>query len=127
MSLFQTGFFKLHSGETSNFKIDCDFLTDEDINAIALQLVHRLPSFRSVEGVPQGGLRLAAALQQYVLPPSNGGYYKDIGYPVLIVDDVYTTGASMDEQRDFRVGVVGAVIFARNPTPAWITPLFRME
>jgi orotate phosphoribosyltransferase len=126
MSLFQTGFFQLHSGESSNFKIDCDFLTDEDINAIALQLVHRLPTFRTVEGVPTGGLRLAEALQQYVVPQENG-WYKDVGYPLLIVDDVFTTGGSVEEHRAGRYEAIGAVIFARNPTPSWITPLFRME
>lgn len=35
MNLFQTGNFKLHSGKTSNFKIECDALTDEDLETFA--------------------------------------------------------------------------------------------
>ena len=126
MSLFNTGYYRLHSGEISNFKIDCDALTDEDIDAIALQLIHRLPLFQTVEGVPRGGLRLAEALQKYTVPRENG-WYKDVGYPLLIVDDVYTTGGSMEEHRAGRYEAIGAVIFARKPTPSWITPLFRLE
>lgn len=117
MSLFQSGYYKLHSGLFSNFKIDADFLTDEDINTIALLLVQRLPVFGFVEGVPKGGLRLAAAMKKYVDRRSA---------VELIVDDVFTTGGSMEDQRNFRYGVIGAVIFARSDTPAWITPLFRM-
>ena len=128
MNLFQTGFFKLHSGTASNFKIDCDALTDEDINTIALQLVQRLPKFRAVEGVPQGGLRLAEAMQKYTYTSqSDSGLFVEIGWPLLIVDDVYTTGGSMEEYRAGRVDTIGAVIFARKPTPHWVTPLFRLE
>lgn len=118
MNLFQSGYYKLHSGQFSDLKIDCDYLTDEDINTIALQLVRRLPSFGLVEGVPEGGLRLAEAMSKYTDPrtPSQ----------ILIVDDVFTTGASMEKHRGFRIDVFGAVIFARNEPPAWITPLFRM-
>lgn len=122
MNLFQTGVVKLHAGGYSNFKIDCDALTDEDIKSIALQLTIRLPRFAEVEGIPRGGLRLAEAMKSYITP------FQPIRVqPLLIVDDVFTTGASMEEYRDFRTGVIGAVIFARAETPAWITPLFRME
>lgn len=117
MNLFNTGFFRLHSGLHTDFKIDCDALTDEDISTIALQLVRRLPIYGRVEGVPQGGLRLAAEMRKYEV------MYRDT---ILIVDDVFTTGGSMDKQRDFRTGVIGAVIFARADTPAWVTPLFRL-
>lgn len=122
LNLFQTGFFKLSSGVASDFKIDCDALSDEDINTIALQLVRRLPMYAEVEGIPSGGLRLAEAMSKYTVP------FQPIRVqPLLIVDDVFTSGRSMELKRDYRVGVIGAVIFARNPTPAWITPLFRLE
>lgn len=124
MNLFQTGFYKLHSGISSNFKIDADALTDEDINTIALQLVLRLPAFATVEGIPQGGLRLAEALKQYVVPfqPVRSDKH-------LIVDDVFTTGGSMEKAKSVstRYSIIGAVIFARSDTPSWITPLFRLE
>lgn len=120
MNLFQTGSFTLHSGEVSTFKIDCDALTKKDLQAIALQLTLRVAPFSAVKGVPRGGLKLAAALQPYV--SYNAGR-------LLIVDDVFTTGASMEEFRDSMntyYDPIGAVIFARGKTPSWITPLFRM-
>lgn len=124
MSLFQTGVVKLHAGGYSNFKIDADYLTDDDINSIALQLTLRLPRFGDVIGVPRGGLRLAEAMKPFVSPHRelNGTYDSEL----LIVDDVFTTGASMEEYRDGR-DCLGAVIFARSDTPTWITPLFRLE
>lgn len=122
MSLFQTGVVRLHAGGYSNFKIDCDALTDEDIDSIALQLIHRLPGYYAVEGVPQGGLRLAEAMEKYSVP-----FQPIRSDKLLIVDDVFTTGASMEEHRGERHRAIGAVIFARADTPAWITPLFRME
>jgi orotate phosphoribosyltransferase len=119
MSLFQLGDFTLASGKKSHFKIDCDFLCQDDWQAIAALLAERIPcQFGSVEGVPTGGLALEQAMQAYCIP----------GEPVtLLVDDVWTTGGSMWRQRGSRVSVVwGAVVFARTEVPAWVTPLFRM-
>ncbi len=119
MNLFQSGNFKLHSGRSSAWKIDCDALTDADIETLALMMREILPPFRRVEGVPRGGLRLAAAMQEYTTKSDR----------TLIVDDVLTTGASMERQRSGRGvdNIIGAVIFARGPCPFWITPLFHME
>jgi len=114
MSLFQRGRFQLHSGDVAYWKIDCDALTDGDIDTLASLAFDVLPSFGLVEGVPNGGLRLAASLQAY----SRKGVDK-----LLIVDDVLTTGASMEEQRAGR-DAIGLVIFARGPAPGWVTPLF---
>ena len=121
LNLFKTGFVRLHSGQQSSFKIDCDALSDEDISSIALQLTIRLPMFYEVEGVPQGGLRLAKAMEKFIVP-----FQPIRSDKLLIVDDVFTTGASMEEHRANR-RAIGAVIFARTNTPDWITPLFRME
>lgn len=116
--LFQLGEFTLHSGEKSFYKIDCDALTDDDMDAIAFLLSKRLPPFGNVIGVPRGGLRLAKALQEYCHADSS---------LILIVDDVYTTGNSMEEARTEHSGdVVGSVIFARRPVPHWIVPLFTL-
>lgn len=114
--LFRAGNFKLHSGEESGFKIDCDALTGEDIETLARMLADRLPLFGRVEGVPQGGLRLAAAMERYARPAQSA---------VLIVDDVLTSGGSMEEQRAGR-DAIGAVVFARREPPAWVTPLFML-
>lgn len=117
MSLFQLGIFKLHSGEHSPYRIDADALTDDDIEAVAYMLRLRLPTFGSVEGVPNGGLRLAAAMQKYA---------RAVGAPLLICDDVYTTGGSMKAHRGGREAI-GAVIFARRPvTLPWVMALFTM-
>lgn len=112
MNLLQLGDFALASGRKSRFKIDCDALSDADIATAAAWLAELLPPFGWVEGVPRGGLRLAAALR----------FYASIG-PLLVVDDVFTTGNSMERQRAGREAI-GAVIFARGPCPPWVTPLF---
>lgn len=120
MSLFRSGYFPLHSGGVSPWKIDCDALTDEDTATLAAMLYERLPSFGAVEGIPQGGLRLAAALRPY--REAHRAYADD---PLLIVDDVATTGASLERHRAGRPAI-GAVIFARCPVPPWVTALFSM-
>jgi hypothetical protein len=115
MNLFRLGHFNLHSGGVSRWKIDCDALTDLDWQALAVMAVERLPPFGKVEGIPQGGLRFAEALRQYA---TQG--------PVLIVDDVATTGNSFKDQRAGREDVIGVVIFARGKCPPWVTALFTL-
>lgn len=114
--LFQRGDFTLHSGEKSGIKIDCDALSDADLETIAWLLAGRLPLFGKVEGVPTGGLRLAEAMGRYARPAQSG---------LLIVDDVLTSGGSMEEHRAGR-NAFGAVIFARRTPPTWVTSLFTM-
>ena len=120
--LFQAGDFTLASGESSAFKIECDALSDDEITVLARLLWERIPHpFRSVWGVPTGGLRLAEALVPYCREDA------DI---VLLVDDVWTTGGSMYR---FSSSLThdpgpqhGAVLFARAQTPLWVTALFTM-
>jgi hypothetical protein len=113
--LFQTGNFRLHSGEESLWKIECDSLSAQDVATLALMLGQVLPPFGSVIGVPRGGLRLAEAL----------GRHCRYG-PLLIVDDVLTTGRSMEGYHQRQPDSIGAVLFARGKCPEWITPLFKM-
>ena len=117
MNLFKAGMFKLHSGSTTDFKIDCDALTDEDLEAVAQVLARMLPPFGRVEGVPRGGLRLAEAMSHWAGGPPDR---------LVIVDDVLTTGKSMEKQKRGREAY-GAVIFARGPCPPWVLPLFTMR
>jgi hypothetical protein len=115
-ALFQRGQFTLHSGATSDFKIDCDALTDEDWAALAQEAAKVLPPFGVVIGVPTGGIKFAAALEAYKAEGAER---------VLIADDVLTTGRSMEEKRSgWAVETIGVVAFARGPVPDWITPLF---
>ena len=87
MNLFQRKFFISHAGLPLNWKIECDALTAEDWKGLARMIMdHETRSFGSVEGIPRGGLPLAVALTEYA---TEG--------PPMIVDDVYTTGASFKE------------------------------
>lgn len=111
----------LHSRGTSEWKIDCDALTDEDIKMFA-HVISKHFTFCHVVGVPEGGLKFAEALRGYASINT-----KD---PVLIVDDVLTTSASMNgARRDIgeNANVIGVVIFARGSTPDWVTPIFKTE
>jgi len=117
-ALFQQGEFTLHSGKQTNFKIDCDALADDDWGALATMVSERF-DFSVVHGIPRGGEKFAKALQEYMNPHSAF---------VLIVDDVLTTGRSMEEARG-KYGVElckGVVVFARGLCPNWICPLFQM-
>lgn len=118
VSLFRTGKFPLHSGGESDFKIDCDWLTDEDIEALAHKFGPALPPYSMVIGIPWGGIRLATELENYTNP--QGG--------ILIVDDVYTTGNSMEQEKNKiapNYTTSGIVIFARKAVPDWITAIFQ--
>lgn len=116
--LFQLGQFKLHSGETSNWKIECDALSMWEWEAIATMFLPILPAFGSVVGIPRGGVPLARALIQHETQGCK---------QTLLVDDVLTTGGSMERGRLLYPGAIGAVLFARGPVPKWIIPLFTMS
>ena len=115
-SLFVKQDLILHSGEKSDFKIECDALTDEDLECLAY-LVSKKYSFFRVRGVPTGGERLAAKLEKYE---------SDDAEDFLLVDDVLTTGNSMEHCKKQILGNVnGVVIFARGNCPEWIEPIFK--
>ena len=111
--MFKLGDFTSHSGTILHWKIDCDTLGLEDWECIASVVANHLPVFGAVEGVPRGGLCFARALEPYV---TSG--------PLLIVDDVLTTGGSMEDHRDGRPAM-GVVLFARDQPPRWIRSVFR--
>lgn len=120
--------FMMHSGGVSHYKIECDALTDEDIECLAWIIAQKTKRFaknekgsgiKDVHGVPRGGVRLQKALEKY----------KDDHGIQLIVDDVLTTGTSMEEARK-KLGwtdAVGVVVFARGKCPDWIKPMFEMH
>lgn len=127
MSLISFGWFASSSGLQLPWKFDADFLSDETIDEIAKILqwkfafsgVHAVPSDETPPKNPAGP-RLAKALQRHKTP----------GYPLLIVDDVLTTGNSMNRFRA-EIGAsqstTGFVICARGPCPNWIWPLFTIN
>lgn len=116
--LFTQANFTSHSGLALRWKIDADALTAEDWAAIASFVGPRL-RFRAVHGVPRGGLSFADALRPYA--SEDGG--------LLIVDDVLTTGGSMEEARArFEGEVTGVVLFSRAAAcPEWIVPVFELN
>lgn len=114
-SLFKLGAFTSHSNEVLYWKIECDALSADDLKCLAWVINDRVAPFGSVEGVPEGGLHLANWLEPYI---TRG--------PLLIVDDVLTTGNSMEEHRAKRAAI-GVVIFARGSCPKWVTPIFQMS
>ncbi len=118
MSLFQRTEYRMASGGVSQYRIDCDALAEADLDTLAW-LVASKGAFRAVATASQRGQRFAAALERY---------RSDAGVR-LIVDDVLTTGGSMEAARE-RTGwhdAVGIVLFARGPCPAWVLPLFSMQ
>lgn len=117
MSLFQKRPITLSSGASSDFKIECDALTDEDIECIAYLVSQRF-KFKTVIGVPTGGLRLMKALVPYCSADA------DLW---LICDDVLTTGRSMNNCKVPGRPVQGIVIFARGECPDWVWPVFQLN
>lgn len=113
MSIFQLGDFILASGKKSCWKIECDSLSSSDWNCLALLGVGMLPPFGSVIGVPRGGLLFAEALQRYAT----------VG-PRLVVDDVYTTGKSINKIMEDNDTDIGLVAFARSQPSRRVTPIF---
>lgn len=126
-SLFQIINFTTHSGLELSWKIEYDALTPEEWDALA-QIVAKRLIFREAIGVPSdNGEKFAQALNKYTSPESN---------IVLLVDDVLTTGASMEgllqqafEQRQkhgLDSDYWGVVVFARGELPYWVLPIFQV-
>ncbi len=117
MSLFKSGKFTSHAGIELLWKIECDALTDEDWATLAFMVAEKF-RFRTVEGIPTGGLKFAKALSPYLT-------YTSLIH--LIVDDVWTTGKSMRETKQID-NVIGVVAFARGPLTdedrEWVMPMW---
>lgn len=108
-SLFKHDPFTAHSGKALEVKVECDALTDDDWVGLARIASILVGPFSRAVGVPRGGIPFAEALNEYATG-------NDIE-PVLICDDVLTTGGSMVEFRDREFpeqDVKGVVAFARD-------------
>ena len=117
--MFELKNFTSHSGVPLSWKIECDHLTYNDYATFAA-LVARSHKFSAVVGIPRGGLKFAQALSQYTTDQLELPH-------TLLVDDVYTTGKSMEEWRDSIPGLVtGIVVFARTLCPIWVRPIFYL-
>ena len=123
MNLFQSANFKSHSGLDLTWKIETDALTALEWYTLSQMILELSVPFRNVIGIPRGGVKLGQHLNRY-----STGIPTD---PILIVDDVLTTGGSMEEFKQKEQNVVnsdyiGWVVFARNTPPKWCNALFQM-
>ena len=121
--LFQSIDFKSHSGLDLSWKIEMDALSDPEWFTISQMIMEISVPFKEAIGIPRGGTKLGNLLNQY-----GTGKRED---PVLLVDDVLTTGESMKQfktKRSWRYpsDYIGWVVFARTKTPKWVTALFQM-
>jgi len=121
-NLFQKKNLILNSGLSSDFKIECDALTDKDIECLSY-LISKKIQFKSVFGVPTGGIKIQKELEKYCINDDN--------LPILICDDVLTTGGSMERFKESLSlsdkNVKGIVLFSRGNCPNWIDSLFKMN
>lgn len=125
--LFQLGLFTLNSGLSSPWKIECDVLSGGDIDTLCALIRLLVGPYSGVVGVPKGGLPYARRLAANSLPDEAGKH------PCLIVDDVLTTGASMETMRENLIKTmgwpvdrfVGVVVFARGPCPPWVKAVLQ--
>jgi hypothetical protein len=118
---------KLHSGRLSDFKFECDNLTDEEIDGFARLIARMVGMFTDVIGIPQGGIRIATALEPFALPGLTRRR-------LLIVDDVLTEGSSMacERARAIATGwpirdIQGAVMISRGACDPWSTPVLQLH
>lgn len=133
-ALFVDEQFTSHSSLVLPFKIDCDALSDEGVACFA-RIAHEqmgLPWSRIGEVVAVGErdgtnaapntrhapTRLARALREHVA--------KDKRW-TLILDDVYTTGASIEAARMGHAWAIGLVLFARTKPPEWIKYILALN
>ena len=86
--LFVSRNFKSHSGLDLTWKIEMDALSDAEWWTIKKMIMEITPPFKEVVGIPRGGVKLASLLDEHTT-----GEKTD---PILIVDDVLTTGASIE-------------------------------
>lgn len=112
------------------FTIDCDALTDDDLDTLA-KLVSDNVYYDSVIGIPKSGERFAEKLEQY----TNEISFSHGGLPtVLIVDEVVTTGKSFQDviptipYAHSRI-ICLAIFSTSNPKkiPSWINCLFQLN
>jgi len=129
-TLFRYIDFISHSGYNLKWKIECDALSDDDLDTLAVIIADKINYtykkyiFKEVVGIPQGGLRIAKKVEKLVkqLDDKKGTH-------ILLIDDVLTTGQSMDEYRvkyQQNKQCIGIVLFARGSPASWIHPVFQL-
>ena len=123
IDLFQKVNFKSHAGLDLTWKIEMDALSRDEWECIAEMIIELSVPFKEAVGIPRGGTILGNLLNQH------GTGKRE--HPICIVDDVLTTGGSMNEfkrKRQWRnpTDYIGWVVFARSEPPDWVNVLFQM-
>ena len=122
MNLFQDVDIIGHAGGRLTWKIECDALSDAEWRTLAnILLIYERRPFRVAVGIPTGATQLGNILNEYATGEPQ--------HPVLVVDDVYTTGTSFREFKEKHYNdehIIQWVIFARKPTTNDINALFTM-
>ena len=122
MDLFQEYDYVGHAGGKLTWKIECDAISDAEWEVLANLVLHyEKRPFRVAIGIPTGATKLGNILNKH----STG----DRRHPVLVVDDVYTTGTSFREFKEQNYKdehIIQWVIFARKPTTPDINAIFTM-
>ena len=111
-----------HSGDELHWKIECDALFPNEWKCIARMIFEiETRPFQAAIGIPRGGVELGRWLNEYST--------QNAEHPYLIIDDVLTTGGSMDEFREKNFQgkeSFGWVVFARKQPQPWVNALFQM-
>jgi len=120
--LVQLGDHKLNAGKRSCYKLVCDQFIADNVEALAWMLRQLAGPYGSVAGIPRGGLSLAAAMEKY--------RDRSLERTLLLVDDVITTGGSLNRERERLAGqydhIIGVAVFSRGPLPSWVSAMFEM-
>lgn len=112
-----------------DWKIECDCLTKGDMRTVA-ELINDSYTFKCAATPPTDSDNL-----HYLTELLANKFATDDGkYDSLLVDDVLTSGGSMNRlyrEHRYDLGrnkIKGVVIFSRRATcPRWITPIFTLN
>lgn len=122
MNLFQDGEFVGHAGLPLSWKIECDAISNKEWRCLAKMIMeYQINPFSKAEGIPRGGVALGDALNEYATGNPD--------HPVLVADDVYTTGTSFkDYKKTFYPNefVYQWCVFARSNATNGVNALFTM-
>lgn len=136
MSIFKNQRVHKADGRVLPFVIDCDDMTDAELGIFAKMIIDRYPDFADVIHPNSHYGSVAPRLAKAICELRPAIPYEQAKY-VLVVDDVVTTGASMEKcKQDHEAskplaaspwGYVGVSIFSHGHSiPQWIHPIFAI-
>lgn len=130
MSLLEQGDFTLHSGDKSWWKINCDAFKGQEA-ILARMIWEKLFPMDHYEQVIHPESRSESIVHSLAKELRKDCWKTSVN--ILLIDDVLTTGKSMEELKatinQEQYFVHGVVIFDRSSgkCPDWIKPLFTVN